>query len=256
MIDIHTHIMPGIDDGARDINETLNLIKEAGKCGFNEIVLTPHYIEGYYEADVKTRKELMEEIDRKIADKDIKLYMANEVYLTENIIKLLNDNKISSINNTKYILFEMPMNIKPMIIYEVAFEILQHNFIPILAHPERYEYIKKDPKLIYELIQNGVLMQANYGSIIGMYGRKSQIMVKKFLQNNMIHFLGTDVHKQDSIYNKIPQILNKLEKWIGKDNVNKLVEVNPRKVLNNEKIKVNEPTKIKYTLLEKLIMEQ
>lgn len=219
-------------------------------------MLTPHYIEGYYEADNKRLKELVGEIDRKIADKDIKLYIANEVYLTENIMKLLKSNKISTINNTKYVLFEMPMNVKPMIIYEVVFEMVHNNLIPILAHPERYEYIKKDPKLVYELIQNGVLMQANYGSIIGLYGKKSQIIVKKFLKNNIIHFLGSDIHKQNSIYNRIPKIIHKLEKWIGKEIVNELVEVNPRKVLNNEKIKRKEPIEIKYTMIEKLIMKQ
>ena len=252
MIDMHSHILPNIDDGSRSIEETINLIQEAKKVGFTKIVLTPHYIEGYYEKQEKERKELIEEVYSEVDN--IELYNANEVYISENIIKLLKEKKISKINDTRYLLFELPINIKPMNIYEVVYEMLQNRITPILAHPERYTFVFKEPDIIYDLIQKGVLMQANYGSIIGLYGKRAKLIVKKFLQNYMIHILGSDVHRQNSIYIKIPEIMGKLEKLIGKEALKMLSEVNPMKILHDEEIKLVEPTKIKYTAIERYQM--
>ena len=252
MIDMHSHILPNIDDGSRSIEETINLIQEAKKVGFTKIVLTPHYIEGYYEKEEKERKDLIDKISSKV--KDIELYNANEVYISENIIKLLKEKKISKIKDTRYLLFELPINIKPMNIYEVVYEMLQNRITPILAHPERYTFVFKEPDIIYDLIQKGVLMQANYGSIIGLYGKRAKLIVKKFLQNDMIHILGSDVHRQNSIYIKIPEIMGKLEKLIGKEALKMLSEVNPMKILHDEEIQLVEPTKIKYTAIERYQM--
>ena len=170
MIDMHSHILPCIDDGSRSVEETLNLIEEAKKAGFTGITLTPHYIEGYYEKEENQRQELIEEIESKV--NGVKLYNANEVYITENIIKFLREKKISKINGSRYLLFEMPMNIKPMNLYEVIYEMLQNSITPILAHPERYYFVLREPELIYDLIQKGVLMQSNYGSIIRCIWKK------------------------------------------------------------------------------------
>ena len=250
MIDMHSHILPKIDDGAKYIEETYKLIKEAENSGFEAIITTPHYMEHYYEANEAQRKEIINELQS-----NIKLYIGNEIYLSENIIKLLEQNKASTINNTKYVLFEMPMNAKPMNLYDVVYELLQHKFIPILAHPERYIFVQKEPQIICDLIQNGVLMQANYGSIIGEYGTKAQTIVQAFLRNNMIHFLGTDAHKSNTIYPKIPQIINKLEKLIRKEKVEELSTINPKLVVENKEIEYEIIEDIKFTLKEKLILK-
>lgn len=253
MIDIHSHILPSIDDGSKDIEETKKVIQEAINAGFEGIVLTSHYIEGYYEADVKEREKLIRKIQK---IQNIQLYIGNEVYFTENMIQLLEDKKISTINNTRYILFEIPFNIKPMNIYDIIYEMMQHKLIPILAHPERYTFIWKQPDMIFDLIEKGVLMQANYGSIIGQYGKQAQLIVEKFLLNDMIHFLGTDAHKPESIYTQMTEVLQKLEQLIGKEKLQKLSKTNPDKMIHNEKIDIPEPTKFNYTLTEKWVMNQ
>lgn len=253
MIDIHSHILPNIDDGSKSIEETYNLLKEAKEVGFEGVILTPHYIEGYYE---RNQEELMRKVKENIQDINIEIYIGNEVYLSENIIKNLKSKKIYSINNSRYILFEMPINVKPLSMYEVIYELLQYKLIPILAHPERYMFVFKEPELIYDLIQKGVLMQANYGSIVGQYGQRTKFIVKKFLENNMIHFLGTDVHRENTIYPNLPMILEKLNKLIGEEKVRQLSEVNPRLVLNNEKIVIEEPNILKFRFDEKLILNK
>lgn len=256
MIDFHSHILPNIDDGSRNIEETLNLIKEAKQVGFEGISLTSHYIEDYYETDVPEREVWIQAIKDNLKNKGIQidLYLANEIYITDNIIELLKQGKASTINNTCYVLFEMPLNSEPLNLYDVIYSLQENKLIPVLAHPERYSFIQKEPELAYDLIQKGVLMQANYGSILGQYGEKAQMIVRKFFENDMIHFLGSDVHRQKTIYKKIPQALEAIADIIGEDKLEKLTTINPRLALNNKKIEINEPEEFKLTFKEKIVM--
>ena len=96
------------------------------------------------------------------------------------MMNLLIDGKASTINNSSYVLFEMPMNAEPMNLYDVIYSLEENKLIPVLAHPERYSFVQKEPELVYDLIQKGVLMQSNYGSILGQYGEKAKMTVKKF----------------------------------------------------------------------------
>ena len=235
MIDFHTHIIPNIDDGSRNIDETFNLIQEAKNAGFEGIVLTSHYMENYYETGVK---------ERDIWVKVIK----------DNIMDLLIEGKASTINNTSYVLFEMPLNAEPMNLYNVIYSLQENKLIPILAHPERYSFIQKEPEFVYELIEKGVLMQANYGSILGQYGEKAKIIVKKLLSGNMIHFLGTDVHREKTIYKLIPQAIEEIENIIGSDKLEKLTTKNPKLALENKKIEIDDPIEMKLSIKEKIIM--
>lgn len=256
MIDFHTHILPNIDDGARNIDETINLIKEAKEVGFDEIVLTSHYIENYYETNVPERDVWVKAITENLRNKgiDIDLYLANEIYMSDNMMQLLIDGKASTINNSCYVLFEMPLNAEPMNLYNVIYSLQENKLIPILAHPERYSFVQKEPELINDLIEKGVLMQANYGSILGQYGKKAQMVVKKFYENNMIHFLGSDVHRQDTVYKIIPEAIQKIKEIVGEEKIEELTTTNPTLVLKNKKIYVEEPTEAELTFKEKLMV--
>ena len=124
-------------------------------------------------------------------------------------------------------------------------DLIDNNYIPIIAHPERYQYVKEDPNWLIEYIKMGVLFQANYASIIGGYGKKAQTTVKKLLKNNMIHFLGSDVHKAETIYPKMPIILQELRKILERDQLKKLTKTNASLVLENKQIIPENPVKIK-----------
>ena len=140
MIDFHSHIIPNIDDGSRSIEETFNLIKEAQNVGFDGIISTSHYMENYYETNTPEREVWVNAIYENLRAKNINinLYLGNEIYLSENIIKLLEEGKASTINDTSYVLFEMPLNAEPMNLYDIVYQMLQYKLVPILAHPERY----------------------------------------------------------------------------------------------------------------------
>ena len=232
MIDFHSHILPNIDDGSISIEETVKMLKEAQKVGFTKIISTSHYIEGYYESDEKERLDLLKNLKENF--QDIELYLGNEIYIAENMIQLVKDKKASTINNSKYILFELPMNTKTMLTKEMVYRIIENGNIPIIAHPERYSYVQDNPEYIEELAEMGAMFQANYGSILGMYGEKAKKTVKKLLKQDLIQFLGSDVHRTNQIYPLIPKAIKKMSKIISEEKMEELTTINPQKVLNNE----------------------
>lgn len=256
MIDFHTHILPNIDDGSRSIEETFNLIQEAKQAGFEGIVLTSHYIENYYETDTPEREVWVNAIKENLSNKNIdtEIYLGNEIYLSNNMMNLLIEGKAATINNTCYVLFEMPLNEEPMDLYNIIYTLQENKLIPVLAHPERYSYVQKEPELIYDLIQKGCLMQGNFGSILGEYGNKAKIILEKLLQNNSIHFLGSDVHREKTIYPRMPIALSLIEDLIGFDKVDTITKINPRLALANKRIDIEEPYEVKLTFKEKLQM--
>ena len=257
MIDFHDHILPGIDDGSSNMEETISLLKEAKETGFDKIIFTPHYKEGHYQVEVPEKVELFNRV-REIAKKEVpnlELYLGNEIMAIGNIVEFLENNKASTINETRYVLFELSLNNKPFNFSDIVYEMRSKKLIPILAHPERYFYVQENPEIIYDWIELGVLMQQNFGSIIGQYGKKAEIIARKMLETDSVHFLGSDVHRPNSVYKNMPKILDKIEKIIGQDMLEELTVSNPSKVLLNEKININSPDKIKLGFGEKLKMK-
>ena len=235
MIDFHSHILPGIDDGSKTLEQSILMVNEAKEAGFTKIISTSHYMQGYYECDKERRKQLLSQVQDKV--QGIELYLGSEIYITNDIIQLLKNGQASSINNTRYVLFEFPLiNTKPMNDKEVIYRLIENGYIPIIAHPERYPFIQENPDYLFELEEMGALFQANYGSIIGMYGLKAKKTLKILLKNNLISFLGSDVHRNGQIYNKMEKVIKKLKKIISDEKFNEITEINPQKVLNNENI--------------------
>ena len=246
MIDFHSHILPNIDDGSTSMEESIKLIKEAAQAGFTGIISTSHYLKNYYECDEKERKGLLAELAEqvKIAEDSTgdnassgnrvdmpKLYLGNEIYITTEIVELLKEGKASTINGTNYVLFELPMNSKPLFVKEVVYKLIENGYKPIIAHPERYSYVKEDIEYVRELRNMGALFQSNYGSVIGMYGSSAKKTLKKLLKEDLISFLGSDVHAAGQIYPQIPKILKKLNKWISTEKIEELTTLNAEKVL-------------------------
>lgn len=254
MIDFHSHVLPNVDDGSKSVEETFKLLEEAKEAGFDGVISTSHYMEEYYEVNVAERKVWINALSENLYKKniDLKLYLGNEIYISKNIIDFLETGKATSINNSNYVLFEFPLNSKPMDMYDIIYDMLEYKLVPVLAHPERYSFVQKEPNLVYDLIQKGVLMQSNYGSILGMYGEKAQIIVRKLLENNMVHFLGSDVHRANSIYSKIQSSLGEIEAIVGEEKLKEISSVNPKLVVDNKRIDIDEPREIKLSLKEKM----
>ena len=205
MIDTHSHILYGIDDGSRTIEESINILIKAYNNGIKDIVLTPHYIpNSKYNCNNQDKYKLLNNLreEMKKNNIDVNLYLGNEVYLDLDISNLLNTD-ISTINGSKYMLMELPMNRKADILDDVLYDLEELNIIPVIAHPERYTAYYKDYEFFQDLIDRGCLLQGNIGSLYNNYGIKAKRMLKGLLKRRMISIVGSDIHHDTSnIYDK------------------------------------------------------
>ena len=234
MIDIHCHILYGIDDGARTKQEAIELLEKQKKLGFNEIILTPHYIENTnYDATIAKKRKLIKELEK---ETDVKLYIGNEVYFSDKTIELLNKKKISTLNDSKYLLIELPMSNKIKDLEEMVFDLTVNKIVPIIAHPERYSYVQENIKYLDSLRELGVLFQINYGSLVGKYGKNCEKTAKKLLKQKYVSFMGTDIHRIDHPID-MEKAMKKLRKIVKKQEIiDDLTINNIKKVIENKDV--------------------
>lgn len=217
MTDVHSHILFGIDDGSRTISESIELLKKLKSVGFNNVILTPHFIldstyNSNYEANIKIYNELKERLLNE--NIDINIYLGNEIFIDKNIPTLLEKNIITSLNGTKYVLVEFPMHNKLLNIEDILYEIRSKGYEVVIAHPERYDAFKEDYSIVDTLREDGFLFQSNYSSILGYYGKDSIKLLKYMLKRHYIDFLGTDIHRIEKTY--VIDNFKKIEKHIIK----------------------------------------
>lgn len=239
MIDIHSHLLFGVDDGSRTLEESVHVIKKLSEVGYTDIILTPHYIND--STYVSTREENLDVLKRlKVGlirnNVNVNLYLGNEIYIDSEIANLLKNNIISSLNDTKYLLIELPMSGENEIYYDVFLDLINMGYKVILAHPERYISFQKDFNKIYELKELGVLLQSNVGSVLGDYGRGAKKTIKRLLKENLITFMGTDIHHNKEEYTFVLKAKKKMGKYLTQKQINNIFE-NNAKVLLNDKIK-------------------
>lgn len=236
MIDIHTHIIPNIDDGSRSVEETFKLINEAEEAGFTDIILTPHYITNYYETPGAEVKFWTESLQKIVDEKNlgVKLHSGMEIYISEELSELVKNGTVITLANSKYILIELPMNTTMKNVDEILFIMRNMGYNVIIAHPERYKCIQENIEYAIQLVEEGCMLQSNYGSIVDIYGKEAKKTLKKLLKMKLVFFLGTDTHKEGTIYQIMPQIIKKLRKVISEEKLYEITTENPRKILENQ----------------------
>ena len=235
-IDIHTHILPGVDDGSKSINESLEIIDYLKNLGITDIVLTSHYMKGTnYEYNTKSRINILNNLEKELNDNNIRLYLGNEVYLCDEVVDLYKQGEICTINNSKYMLVELPLSSYYKNYPNILCELNDIGIVPIIAHPERYRFIQNNQKRINELLEFRCLLQINVDSLVGKYGKKAQKLAKFLLKKNLVSFVATDTH-----YVSNPKVLEKaykkLKKIVGEEKYNELVYLNPRRVIENKTV--------------------
>lgn len=237
MIDFHSHILPGLDDGIATFDEALVTVREAKKAGFDKIIATTHYYTGdNFIANEEERKTVLEKLNENISG--IEIILGNEIYINGHIDELIQNRDASTINNSKYILFEIPLQGEYQNLKNVIFDLISKGYKLILAHPERYKIFQEDPRKLEEIVDLGVYLQANYLSIIGFYGKDAQRTVELLYKHDMISFIGTDVHKANRYYSKVGASIDKIVSIIGDEKFEELSSVNPEAVIRNEEIDI------------------
>ena len=225
LVDLHSHLIPGIDDGAKNLEESIELILKLKSLGYKKIITTPHVMIDSYPNSKNTIIKGLENLQRELIKRgiDINIEASAEYYIDEGFIKLLKNHQLIPILN-KYILFETSYISKPFNLEEIIFEISQKGYIPILAHPERYRYIKNHKDEYTKLKELGVMFQLNANSLIGYYGKDAQIKANYLIENSLIDFIGSDTHRQRHLL-ILEEVLRNKSIW---DKI-----LNKNKILNN-----------------------
>ena len=240
MIDIHSHLLPNLDDGSSSIEESLELIKSANDAGVTDIIVTPHYIyNSKYCTSKEESKKVLEELKKAVKEEKIpvNLYLGNEVFVENDLLELYQKGMFSTLNSSHYLFFEMSRFNYYHGIYELLFKLINAGITPILAHPERYVYLQKNPNEAIKLIEHGALLQLNADSYYGAYGKKARDLFILLIKHRCATFIATDTHSlKRNKYADFKRIKIDLLKYLSEDEINDLVTNNALKVINDEKI--------------------
>ena len=192
---MHSHLAFGIDDGARNVEESIALVEGLTNLGYQGFITTPHIMADHYKNTPETISDSVNKVNKTLNALGNKqqLRFAAEYYYDSNFIKLIQEDKILSFGN-KYVLFELSYLNEPMEIKTAIFELKIRGYKPILAHPERYPYFYQSFRKYEELSDFEVLMQVNLASLFGAYSPMSKKIAEKLIDMNLISFVGTDCH--------------------------------------------------------------
>lgn len=195
-VDIHSHLVPAIDDGSKSMQESIDIIKEFKKLGFKKLITTPHIMQHRFPNTSKIILSGVTEVQNELVKQgiDIQLEVACEYYLDEHFMQLLEKRDILTFGDN-YLLFELSYAMKPANLLALIYEIEVAGYQPILAHPERYLYLHDNFTLYEQLKERGVLFQVNLNSFSGYYSKAVQKTAMKILENGWIDFIGSDTHK-------------------------------------------------------------
>lgn len=206
-VDMHSHILPGIDDGSKNVEESLFLISELSNLGYKEFIATPHIHSEYYPNTRATIQEALQTLKQAMVEKgmEIQLSASAEYFLDEHFEKLLESDDLLPFREN-FLLVEQSFFAETPGINEILFKIQTKGYQPILAHPERYTYWANQFERYENLNEQGVLFQVNLMSLVGHYGKTAQKTAKKLIENDMVNFLGTDLHNASHI-SKLKSVL-------------------------------------------------
>jgi protein-tyrosine phosphatase len=249
MIDLHNHILPGIDDGATDIKEALEMARIAVEEGFSGIVATPHFGSGLFSSDANEVRRRVNELNEKIASADLNLtiYPGMEARLTADVLKSLSNGSVISLNDSQYILLELPPLQVPAGFENFVRMMINSGRKIVLAHPEKNVEIQTYPDMVYKLVTmfrpGDLLIQITADSISGDAGLRALSTSKWLLENGLAHILATDAH---SSIQRAPRIRNAFELVSSLVGLEKAIQITtdwPRNIVENEDVACSHPPK-------------
>lgn len=232
MIDIHSHILPGVDDGARTLAESVEVVKGLAAQGVTGIIATPHYIdETIYTVQRAENQILIEELRRKLleAGVGVNLYLGNEIYISPKLKELLRSGVVSPLAGSNYLLVELPMSGWFPGVLDILKDLKRWGYQVILAHPERYTSMQEDFGVVQQIWEAGILLQCNLGSFTGRYGRQAQKTAEKLAKKQMIFALGSDAHRNHG--EQVLAAVEKLRKYFNESELRKLLVENPGEIV-------------------------
>jgi protein-tyrosine phosphatase len=235
MIDLHSHVLPGIDDGAPELSVSLDMARAWVADGVHVVACTPHILPGmYYNAGPEIRnavRALQDALDREGIP--LKLVAGSDAHVTPDMVAKLKSGEILSLADTRYVLVEPPHHVAPARLDEFFFSLLVAGYVPILTHPERLSWIESQYSLVEKLFDRGVWMQITAGSLTGMFGRQPKYWAERMLDEGRVHILATDAHETKR---RIPQLSRGRDaaaERVGIDEAEHMVVTRPEGILAN-----------------------
>ncbi len=224
MIDIHCHIIPGVDDGPQSTEEAHQMLAEAAKAGMKTIIATPHYSRELHENGLVMQK--LEFMRKEAARYGLNLLQGYEIKIHTYPARMPVDFSDLTLGGSKYILVELPLDKVPSYTPDLLYKIQLQRLIPILAHPERCSKLIRNKILFSDIIDMGCLLQVDASSIIGRNGGAAKRFAKKIIISGQASFVASDAHNPDGYSSWFVNAYKKVEKWVGSQKANDLLRNN------------------------------
>ncbi|MBO5371381.1 MAG: protein tyrosine phosphatase [Lachnospiraceae bacterium] len=238
--DIHCHMLPGVDDGAIDMETTMQMLEISYQEGARAIVFTPHYEGGnnqYQPAELEENYQMLKEKAAKMWP-DLELYLGNELLYEQGIEEYVKDGSVHPMHQTKYVLVEFNVRISYQELYHAMQKMQKIRFRPIIAHVERYHCLTKHPERIAELCEMGVYLQMNMTSVLGNVFNENTRWCRKLLKEKRISFLGTDAHDTRHRSPYTGESMKWLEKHLEAEYLENILWKYPMKMLENKYLEI------------------
>jgi protein-tyrosine phosphatase len=235
MIDLHSHILPGLDDGAGELSVSLDMARSYVKQGVECVACTPHILQGLHNNSGAQIRAGVEALQRELdtAGIALRLVPGADNHISPNFVDGLNTGHLLTLGDTRYVLVEPPHHVAPVQLEALFFDIQLAEYMPVLTHPERLTWIEGKYGTIQRLAKQGVWMQITSGSLLGKFGRRARYWAERMLSEGLVQILATDAH--DNVRRRPDLLKGRLaaEKLVGAEEAERLVERRPRDVLRN-----------------------
>lgn len=217
MIDIHCHILPGVDDGAKNLADSIEMAKKAVEQGIKTIVATPHHLNNQYENPKQLILPKVEQLNQALQEEkiDLKILPGQEVRIHGDLLEGFTRGEIQQVNGTKYILVEFSSSQVPHYTERLFYDLQMNGLIPIIVHPERNQQIIEQPDILYELVKKGALSQVTATSVAGDLGKKLKQFSLQLIEANLTHFIASDAHNVRSRTFKMREAFDLVEEKFG-----------------------------------------
>lgn len=235
VIDLHCHILPGIDDGAPDIDLSLAMARRAVDDGITVTACTPHIMPGYYENTGPGIREHVRALQTVLDENDIplKLTTGADVHLVTDLVAGLKSGRILSLADSRYFLFEPPHNVAPPRMMDSIFDVMSAGYIPIITHPERLRWIEEQYDVMGQAVHNGAWIQLTAASVTGKFGKRPQYWSDRMLDEGLVHILATDAHNMRTRSPVLSEAVEAVSKRLGEAAAHDMVFTRPQAVLDN-----------------------
>jgi protein-tyrosine phosphatase len=246
MIDIHCHILPGVDDGAQSLSDSIAMAKKAVEQGIHTIVATPHHKNSRYENSKKPIIDRVKKLNEAIRLEKIELEVipGQEVRIHGEMVEGYQLGDILTVNHTPYVLVEFPSNHVPRYTEKLFYDLQMKGLIPVIVHPERNQEIIERPDVIYKMVEKGALTQITASSVCGDFGKKIKNFSLQLIEANLTHFIASDAHNITNRGFKMREAFAVIGKKYGSDFVY-MYEENSALIIEGKHVYREEPERIK-----------